>query len=345
MPQDSEPPAIAAALPAIPVLHVGRDFPVETALAIGESRGYAMLDKATAGIPAAAIRIGDAVSRAWLQRTHHPYLAEIDAVAKLAIRPGSHFFNVAYEWGCTSAAKSAGDGLGCRLVRVLDWNIPGLGRHAIAARVMSDHGPWVTLTWPGYTGVLQALAKGRFAAGLNQAPARIVWDRPRLDWLIAKAGIWRSRAITPGHLLRQVFEQAANYAEARQRLIETPLAVPVIYTLAGPGPGEGCVIERQETAARVLEGPGEAQTANDWQSVSWQGRRSPGRWSAERLAAMRAVATAPPPDQPFDWLVVPILNDESRLAIVADPATGRLIAQGYEADGPATAILHLQLPD
>jgi hypothetical protein len=342
--QDRVPAVSRGPLPSIPVLHVGVDFPLETALAIGEARGYQLLNTASKGIPDSAIRIGDALSRHWLHRVRHPYLADIDDIARRVGRPGTYYFNVHYEWGCTSAAKPAGIGRGNRLLRVLDWRTPGLGRHALAARVASEIGPWVTMTWPGYTGVLQAMAKGRFAAGLNQAPARVTWDRPRLDWLTAKAKVWRSRALTPSHLLRQVFEQAPNYADAKARLTLTEVATPVIYTLVGVNESEACVIERQETCARVLEGQGAAQTANDWQTSDWQeGRRKPGRWSAERLDAMRQITAAPEFDRPFGWLKLPILNEESRLAILADPAEGRIVAQGYEADGPATAVLDLTI--
>lgn len=330
-------------LPQIPVINVGRAFALDTALAVGHFRGYALLDKAAAGVHPAAIRVGDRISRAWMSRARHPYLGEIDQVARAVIRPGSYFFNVHYEWGCTTAAKPIGPDEGCRLVRVLDWRTPGLGEHVVAARVASDHGPWVALTWPGFSGVLQAMAKGRFAAAMNQAPVRIHWDRPVLDWIIARHKTARSRAITPSHLLRQIFEHAPTYAAARTCLIETPVAAPAIFTLAGPRPGEACVIERQETEASVLDGPLSAQTANDWQTQVWQRRRRPGRMSAERLAAMCEIASAPGFDQPFSWLRAPMLNPETRLALMADPASGRIVAQGYEADGPATRVLDLQI--
>ena len=41
------------------------------------------------------------------------------------------------------------------------------------------------------------------------------------------------------------------------------------------------------------------------------------------------------------WLTRPILNWNTRLAMVADAREGRLVAQGYETTGPATAPLEL----
>jgi len=38
----------------------------------------------------------------------------------------------------------------------------------------------------------------------------------------------------PDQLLRRTFEQCADYAAARRMLETTPVARPVIYTLAGP---------------------------------------------------------------------------------------------------------------
>jgi hypothetical protein len=46
-------------------------------------------------------------------------------------------------------------------------------------------------------------------------------------------------------------------------------------------------------------------------------------------------------DGGFPWLAYPILNAHTRLVMVADAAQGRLQAQGYEADGPATEVLAL----
>ena len=40
----------------------------------------------------------------------------------------------------------------------------------------------------------------------------------------------------------------------------------------------------------------------------------------------------------FDWLVAPVLNTDTRLAAVANPASGRLAVQGWERDGAATEV-------
>jgi hypothetical protein len=55
---------------------------------------------------------------------------------------------------------------------------------------------------------------------------------------------------------------------------------------------------------------------------------------------LAAIQTAPG-SLDLGWLHWPILNKETRLALAADPAQGHLIAQGYEADGPATRPLEL----
>jgi hypothetical protein len=46
-------------------------------------------------------------------------------------------------------------------------------------------------------------------------------------------------------------------------------------------------------------------------------------------------------DADFSWLKPPILNARTRLAMVSDAASGRLIAQGFETETPATALLSI----
>ena len=143
--------------------------------------------------------------------------------------------------------------------------------------------------------------------------------------------------LTPAHLLREVFETAASFADAKRMLAERPISSPGIYSLAGIKPGETAVIERTETEARVHDGGNAA--ANHWQTPGWSGHAR-GNDSAGRARQMHSASTALDPS--FPWLTRPILNWNTRLVMVADAREGRLVAQGYEygtgsGDGAARA--------
>lgn len=322
-------------LAPIPVLDTGPSFPMETLLA-EEARAHALLDQVTVPLPSAALRQLDKVSRRWLAKWDNAHLAEIDAIAERLGRPGAYFLSVNYEWACTCRVAPGPDRKSARLVRVLDWRSPGLGRHVIAARVQSPRGAFVTLTWPGYTGVLTGMAPGRFSAALNQAPMRKAIGFYVLDWAVSRRRVWTMPHPTPAHLLRAVFETAADFAEARERLTREPISTPAIYSLAGLRPSETVVIERTETEARVHVGPNVA--ANHWEAAGWRGR-SRGMQSAERAAMMHCIMAEMATD--FSWLKPPILNPTTRVVMVSDAAEGRLVAQGYEDMRPATEPLDL----
>jgi len=143
---------------------------------------------------------------------------------------------------------------------------------------------------------------------------------------------------TPAHLLRRVAEEARNFSEAKQMLAEALVSTPGIFTLAGVAPNETAVIERTETEARVRTGSA-AIAANHWGEPGWKGRAR-GDSSLERSEAIKQIAANF--DEDFAWLSPPILNEKTRLAMIADAKVGRLIARGYEADGPATQSLDLE---
>src|SRR6185503_7089089 len=160
--------------------------------------------------------------------------------------------------------------------RTLDWPFPGLGRYVELVRMKGPAGEFINVTWPGYVGVLTALAPGRFGAAINQGPMR---RRSHSRWLRlyalaanAVSTLRHARAIPPDQLLRQVFEQARSYEDARRMLETTPVARPVIYTLAGCRIGERCVIERTEDSFNTRTD--EHGAANDWLDVTpyWEGR-------------------------------------------------------------------------
>lgn len=283
------------------------------------------------------LALGDRASLAWLRRSDNPYRAEIEAVSRRLGKPGAVLLNMSYEWSCTAGIAADPAGRGMRLLRTLDWPLPGLGRTVVVARQRGDAGEYCSVTWPGYVGVLTGMAPGRFAAAINQPPLRrITWALP-LDWLIARRRLWQSRALPPSHLLRRVFDQCRSFAEAKRALVETPLCAPSFYSLVGTQPGEGCIIERTETAAAVRDAP--CAVANHWTGFAAsgydRGYDSPARHAA-MLAALEEGGNG------LEWLSPPILNPTTRLVVIADPASGLLHLQGWEKSGPATAVFSLQ---
>jgi hypothetical protein len=280
------------------------------------------------------LAVADSLAKYWLTRAENPYLREIEAIAALAGRCGAYALNVSYEWCCTCGVADDPEG-GVRLLRVLDWRQPGLGRALIVVRQRGPAGDFANLTWPGFVGVVTAMAPGRFAVALNQPPMMSWGLTPPLDWLVGRIRVWRSRALPPVHLLRQVCETCANYDEARQRLSETPLCLPALFTLAGTKSGEGCVIERSPGDAAQRDLP--VAVGNHWISAGRRDRPR-GVQSHERAAQMNAALAGYGP-----WLRPPIINRHTRLVATINPARGHLIVQGWERDGPVTVPLTWQI--
>lgn len=302
----------------------------------------------------------DRLARRWLLRSRSPYVGEVAAIAATLGFPGIWFLNGSYQWGCTTLAREE-EGVPW-LARTLDWPFPGLGRHVEVARMAGPAGDFYSVTWPGYVGALTAMAPGRFAAAINQAP---LWRRTRHPWLrlydiAANAQrTWRVvRHIPPDQLLRQAFETCRSYAEARHLLESTPVARPVIFTLAGAVRGERCVIERTEDGCETHEG--ETCAANDWLRARepWEGRVASDLLlncstaeAAENSRRRRAVLhdwTRPIATASFAWVEPPVLNPCTRIAVEACAADGTLRVRGYEMvpgltlPQPATEICTLQ---
>jgi hypothetical protein len=279
-------------------------------------------------------------ARRWLARAANPLLPEIDAIAAELGRPGAHGLNLSYEWACTAGVAVDADGRAV-LRRTLDWLGHGLGRNLVVARRDGPAGPWLDITWPGFVGVFTALAPGRFAAAINQAPLRRRTGLMPADWLIDRVKVGRSTDLPPCHLLRAVFETCRDYAEARNLLTTAPLCLPALFILAGNRPGEGCIIERTEDLAATVNAP--AAIANDWLTPAFP-RGTPRGYDSPTRQCLMAACQAERCDG-LDWLQPPIANPYTRLAAVLDPAAGRLTLQGWERSGPATRILHLEAPN
>jgi len=340
----SRPVPIHSDFPAIPVIDIRDGGPVRHAQE-RSVQARRLRDDCLAFLPRAAaplVPLLDAITRRWFARSNSPYAAEIAQIAAALGFPGVWMLNGSYQWGCTSLAQEDGDGIW--LARTLDWPFSGLGRYAEVAQMRGDAGDYFSITWPGYVGVLTAMAPGRFAACINQAPMR---RRTRHPWLriydhAANAvHTWaRIRHEPPDQLLRRAFEVCDTYRAAKRMLETTPVARPVIYTLIGCGDGERCVIERCEDSFVTRED--ETSAANDWVPgrPRWEGRVGPRdqltRTFAEAACQSRARREALSgyggrmSDGQFDWVAPPVLNPYTRLAVIMNPRAGILRVTGYE---------------
>lgn len=318
-----------------------KEFPEKARALIDASRNAFGLASRIAS--AAALPIGDVFSKRWLVKTNNPCLHDIRTMAEHLRMPGVYALNLCYEWGCTSGAWAQEASVG--LARILDWPFPGLGRQMVVVQERKAAGEFCNVTWPGVAGIYQAMAKGRFAATLNQAPMRRYRGDIVTDWVRNRIRLWRSDALPPSHLLRHAFEQAKDYAEAKHLLSTTPLALPVIYVLGGIRPGEGCVIERIENDCAIHE-LGTRQNvlaANHFEShLNGIGHGWMPRATASHARCLHAAGIAQSDvDQNFTWFTPPVANELSRLALTMDARTGALSLMGTEGIHPVTEIFTL----
>jgi hypothetical protein len=311
----------------------------------GAAKARALREDCVAWFPAVVrpmVPLIDQIAKRWLERSQSPYVEEIRTIAAALGFPGIWFLNGSYQWSCTARAWE--ENQEPWLVRTLDWPFPGLGRHVSVARMQGPAGEFYNVGWRGYVGTLTAMAPGRFSASINQAPMRRRTQTPllRLADLLANSLqtlVW-VRNIPPDQLLRHVFETCRDFDQARHVLETTPIARPVIYTLAGLKPGERCVIERLEESATVRRH--DTVAANDWnESIpGWEGRMSADKMftctfeeAAERSRARSDSLGAWPghaASAPFAWVVPPVLNPYTRLAAEMCATSGVLRVIGYE---------------
>jgi len=332
------------ALQAIPVVDLRDSGPVHHAERSAE-RARALRDACLGFLPRALLPLVPALDRAsrhWLARSRSPYLDEIARIARALDFSGVWLLNASYQWACTSLAVEH-EGVPW-LLRTLDWPFLGLGRYVEVAHMRGGCGDFFSVTWPGYVGALTAMAPGRFAACVNQAPMRRRtehrWLRP-FDFAANVKAIWKSAGLMPpDQLLRRTFELCPDFAAARAMLETTPLARPVIYVLAGCAAGERCVIERTETG--FVTRTEDTSAANDWVPCreGWEGRIGTRRFLTssfadaagfsrarrESLQAWDGAASAPR----LDWVREPVLNPYTRLAVAMCPAQGLLRAVGFD---------------
>ncbi|TAL29084.1 MAG: hypothetical protein EPN97_13815 [Alphaproteobacteria bacterium] len=290
----------------------------------------------------------DFLSRRWLKKTDNPYRGEIEKIAKAVGQKGLVAQNMAYEWSCcTTGVMKTPQTATPQLVRVMDWIIPDMGKNIIVAHQSGKAGDFYNITWPGLSGVLNGVAKGRFAAAINQAPMRRhLMGNIVTDWIKNHVRMFKSKGLPPPHLLRKAFENAATYDEAKKMLMTEPVCMPVMFTLSGVNPGEGCVIERLEDKAIVREMKDDrAFVTNHFQSnlngigEGWMPRGFDNHARAE--AALKISPDDVGVGKGFDWFKAPIANKFSVLAMVADAKTGEFHLTGTDAEKIVTKDFRL----
>ena len=321
--------------PEIPLVDLGESSPVRLAETHRET-AEALIHAGRRMLPGPILPAMDRMSRRWAKRSGNPHFDEMAALSA-QLPTGTWFMNLCFEWGCTTGVARAHDGPGMRMLRTLDWPFHGIGQYVVLARQESPAGVYFNITWPGFVGVVTAMAPGRFALAINQAPlVRRGFMPLPADWVANRVRVFRSRHLPPVHLARRVMETCRSYDEAKDLLETAPISLPAFFTLAGVEPDDGCVIERTETRAWVHPAP--SAVSNHWLTEGLRGRPR-GIESERRQRLMSGLARNPVPG--FDWLIEPILNKETRLCVVANAASGSLMVQGWEADGAATQVFDL----
>jgi hypothetical protein len=323
-------------LPDIPVIDIGSGGAPALAAACPDRFADLRLS-AVRRLTAVGLFLDDKVARSWLRRSENPFLAELDHLASLWRGAGAFSLNAGCDFSSTSGAVVDAQG-NFRMVRVVDGSLDGLGRNLVLTSQQGPAGQFHALTWPGIVGIVTGLAKGRFAAAFNQPPQPIHHLGRSGDWLVNRVELWRQGGLPADHLLRQVFETAPDFVAAEKMLCETPLATPAFFTLVGPNPGEGCVIERTQTEAAIRRGP--VAVANHWCLLPLEGRPT-GKDSPGRQSAMERLLNFPPAS--LTWLAPPVLSRDTRMAAVVDPVSGTLVAQGWDRSEPVTRPLILTL--
>jgi hypothetical protein len=322
-------------LPSVPLFDVAPPA-AETLMRLAPDRLQSLIATGRRHYGDLALVLGDRATWRWLESAGNPYRDEIDGVRRRLGRPGAVLLNMSYEWSCSAGVGPDPAGPGTRLLRTLDWPLDGLGRAVVVARQQSAAGPYYNVTWPGYVGVLTAMAPGRFSAAINQPPLRRFTGSCAVDWVLGRLSLWRRGGLPPSHLLRRVFDECRGYDDAKRMLMETPLCAPAFFSLSGNAAEEGCVIERLETSSFVHDAP--FCISNHWVGFDRPGHDRGNDSIGRRASMQRVLASA---GDAFSWLSAPTLNRYTRLVVIANAARWFLSVQGWERDGPATAVFTL----
>lgn len=127
-------------------------------------------------------------------------------------------------------------GIGMVHARNMDWPLDGLRDKTVLIKYKNGScGDFTAVSAPAMVGVLSGVAKGRFSATINQAPASL----KMFPNLISG---WSAM-----FLLRWIFENCESYDDAFRVLEKATTIVPVFIQLVGTKRGQACVFEVNPT--------------------------------------------------------------------------------------------------
>ena len=276
------------------------------------------------------LKTGDVLSKSWAKKSNILYRDELEKIAD-RVGIGAWMLNFSYEFGCTTAGFNSDSP---KLLRVLDWDLNGLGKTILAVKKNSPAGKWVNLTWAGFVGCVQGIAPGRFSAAINHAPPSDTGMGFHADWIAGKAKIWNNKGMPPTHLLRFAFEECNTFDDALIKLMTTPICAPVFYTIVGCEKDQVALIERLPDHS-VCHRYQSTAIANHW--ISDLPGKCHSAETVERLDMMnKHIEQRLDNERPFSWLKYPILNECTRLVFESSPSSNEIIACAYENGEQAT---------
>lgn len=187
----------------------------------------------------------------------HEYVRELQglsAAAGVSLRD-LYLANITYD--VASYFMPPGQPIGCTgmihggppspmISRNMDWVFPkGVGAQSMVFRFFDDHGEYLSVGFPGVTGVVSAISSHGFALTVNQAPhaSSASFPAKALDSLRSLPTLW---------LTRLAMDAGDSFDAALDVITTTPAAASCYLLLAGREPDEAVRIISRGTSDDVM---------------------------------------------------------------------------------------------
>jgi hypothetical protein len=179
----------------------------------------------------------------------HEYVRELEGLAVAASVPLRDLYLANITYDIASYFMPKGQPIGCTgmihggppspmISRNMDWVFPGgIGEHSTLFRFVDDHGEYLSVGFPGITGVISAISSHGFALTVNQAPHE---SMPSFTSLPA---LW---------LTRLAMDAGDSFDAALKVITTTPAATSFYLLLAGSEPSEAVRIASRGSSDDIM---------------------------------------------------------------------------------------------